>query len=90
MKLLDALQAAGFDIVAEGDDFVLLEGKAEKTCSWWNDSMQKLYDAAVPLDRVYIAHQSLACCPKARRVHCVCEVSFLCPEHGGQCHGSHE
>ncbi len=31
-----------------------------------------------------------ACCPLATIRNCVCEVSFSCPIHGSNCHGSHD
>lgn len=33
---------------------------------------------------------SLACCPLAKIRSCGCAVSFDCPLHGAQCHGSHD
>jgi hypothetical protein len=32
----------------------------------------------------------LACCVKAKRVFCVCIVSFECPVHGSRCYGTHD
>lgn len=32
----------------------------------------------------------LACCPKAFVVFCVCRISFQCPDHGSNCHGTHD
>lgn len=31
-----------------------------------------------------------ACCPLAETRSCVCLISFTCPIHGTQCHGSHD
>jgi hypothetical protein len=30
------------------------------------------------------------CCPLAKREHCVCEIRYSCPLHGGGCIGSHD
>lgn len=30
------------------------------------------------------------CCPKAEVVSCYCEVRYKCPDHGDNCHGSHD
>jgi hypothetical protein len=30
------------------------------------------------------------CCEKARRVSCVCRISWSCPVHGSWCVGSHD
>lgn len=30
------------------------------------------------------------CCPNAKVVPCMCEVSYNCPDHGVRCHGSHD
>ena len=31
-----------------------------------------------------------ACCPKAKRRHCVCTVAFYCEDHGYRCIGNHD
>ena len=31
-----------------------------------------------------------ACCNKAVPAYCVCEFRSRCPDHGSQCHGSHD
>lgn len=33
---------------------------------------------------------TLACCPFAKKVFCVCRASFECKLHGNSCHGSHD
>lgn len=33
---------------------------------------------------------SLACCPLAVKIPCVCIASFNCALHGSKCHGSHD
>ena len=30
------------------------------------------------------------CCEQAVRKHCVCQISWQCPVHGGWCVGSHD
>ena len=30
------------------------------------------------------------CCEQAKRVPCVCRISWQCPVHGGWCVGSHD
>jgi len=32
----------------------------------------------------------VACCEKAVEVHCVCDISIECPDHGRKCHGTHD
>lgn len=48
----------------------------------------KLIEAAIIERKVRVDRR--ACCPLAVITACVCTISFGCPVHGSQCHGTHD
>lgn len=60
---------------------------------WEQERPARFKDAVKPDDVSDWAWKEIcfkACCPKARINNCVCFISFICPEHGQRCIGSHD
>lgn len=92
IDLFEALQAMGLkemDIPGvTGEDCVAFAiPDHPEFPEWWSpETINEWLAAPGPV----LGTSYTPCCRWARRVHCVCSVSYLCPTHGSKCHGTHD